>query len=89
MGEIRSYRCNACDHDFSRREGRGFAIQMLYCERCGSSRQIPAVDDKPASITCECGGSIHENARPRCPACNSSDIGDDTGPFSFGVIKWD
>lgn len=72
MGVSYLLKCRKCGHEFVRRYGVGVTGQgTLYCQKCGSSKNVDLSCGWNMLLECSCGGAFSENALGCCPLCGT------------------
>ncbi len=78
MGTLNKGKCKECGHKFEYSLVGGFNFAIINCNKCHRARSV-SWDDKKKSTThgpCECGGTFTNDAKVRCPECNSDRVKD-------------
>ena len=74
MGSLYTAKCKKCNHEFGVRDGGGFIFDLIRCEKCGNTRDIPHGEGyESGPYICKCGGKMSSEVRPMCPKCGASD----------------
>ena len=85
MGTVNTGKCLNCEHQFEYSVGGGYNFVIVNCDSCHQVNYI-SWKQKEASEThgiCECGGTFRNDAKVRCPECDSDQIGDKTVKIHF------